>query len=251
MRMAVHDSPERQSFIMSIASGTEDASPEASSLSIDLLSTQSRDLYRPLLPCPQVLVSSQAQTAAAAVAPSSEKSSRPPRNNITLACNECKAKKARCDGGYPCTRCTGKGVDCRFDQNGDRRRVRAAPAENLILRERISQYQRLFTIMRDTPAKDAVRILHLLRSCSNGIQQSPGNAGDDLPIDELLHLVEEPHQSPGSPESIRGVGRSQGSLISIDSAHVSPFNTSDSKTGSPRIPSISRLDYQLQNSTVC
>jgi hypothetical protein len=239
---------------MSLATPRESSFSERSPVRTDLSpppTTQSRDLYRPLLPCPQVLNPPSGPTLAGQAASNFEKLTRSARNNVTLACNECKVKKARCDGKDPCTRCTLKGLHCLFESNRDRRRVRGTPAETLILREKISQYQRLFTIMHETSAKEAVQILHLLRSCSNDIQQSPGNASGDFPLDELLQLVEQFNQGSGSPDSIYGMKTPTSSPNSIDIAHLSRLNMRSSNARSLGTSSTSPIEHHLHNSTVC
>lgn len=237
---------------MSRNAGREKASAQRSPLRKDRSSSRGQDLHRPLLPCPQLLISSLSQIPAKQAVQTSNADLRPVRNNVTLACNECKAKKAKCDGNDPCSRCTGKGLECLFDQNRDRRRVRGLPAENAILKEKISQYERLFNTMYMTPAKEAVRVLHILRSCSVDFQQLP-DCGDGLPLDELLQLVEEVQQGvTGSPDSYHGAGRSTGSLSSFNSGHLSRLNaTSGISTGNTSLSPTSPVDYHLHNSKVC
>lgn len=38
-----------------------------------------------------------------------------PRKNASRACDLCKAKKTRCDGIFPCSRCRDSGVSCAYD----------------------------------------------------------------------------------------------------------------------------------------
>lgn len=237
---------------MSRIARREKTSAQRSPLRKDRSSSRGQDLHRPLLPCPQLLISSSSPSPVKQAVSTSNADLRPARNNVTLACNECKAKKAKCDGNDSCSRCTSKGLQCLFDQSRDRRRVRGMPAENTVLREKISQYERLFNSMYMTPAKEAVRVLHILRSCSIDFQHLP-DCGDGLPLDELLQLVEEVQQGvTGSPDSYHDAARSTGSLSSFNSGHLSRLNaTSGSSTGNTSLSPTSPVDYHLHNSKVC
>jgi hypothetical protein len=59
-------------------------------------------------------VNSDLQGAAAAAAPT--KKSRRPSDVTQNACNECKKKRAKCDGNSPCARCSERGVArCHYE----------------------------------------------------------------------------------------------------------------------------------------
>jgi hypothetical protein len=237
------------------STGREQISSKSFLLPEDASSPQEQNLQRPLLPLPQVLLSSSSSSpaAAAAAAPAlaaSDNRVRRLRNNVSLACNECKIKKARCDGGEPCSRCTIKGLHCLFDSGRDRRRIRGIPADNLILTERISQYQRLFRIMRNTSPTDAIRTLHHLRTCSHDFQPV-SDAGDDLALEELLQLVEQVQHGSSSPESLHGAGGSPTSLRSLNKAKLAHLEAISVSKQSSSILTSSTIDPYLQNSMVC
>lgn len=234
------------------STGQERASSKSFLLPEDASSPQDHCLQRPLLPQPQILASSSSSSSPVAPAlAASDRSVRRLRNNVSLACNECKLKKAKCDGSEPCSRCTVKGLHCLFDSGRDRRRIRGIPANSLILTERISQYQRLFSIMRNTSPAEAIRTLHHLRTCSHDFQPPSADSTDDRSLHKLLQLVEQGQQGSSSPESLHSVGGSPISLRSLNKAKLAHLEAISFGTQPSSPPTTSTMNPSLQNSMVC
>lgn len=231
------------------STGGEQTSFKSPLLPEDASSPHDQYLQRPLLPFPQVLASSSSSPVAPVLA-ASDRPLRRLRNNVSLACNECKVKKARCDGSEPCSRCTLKGLNCLFDSGRDRRRIRGIPTDSLILTERISQYQRLFRIMRNSSPSDAIRTLHHIRTCSHEFQLE-SDSSDDLALDELLQLVEQVQQGSSGSESLQYAGRSPTLLHSLNEAKLANLEATRISTQSSSIVATSTIDPSLQNSNVC
>lgn len=157
--------------------------------------TEEPSTPRPLLPRPQLLDLNSSDLVTYTDA---SKSARRQRSNVTLACNECKSKKSKCDGQQPCGRCIEKKLHCYYDHNKDRRRIRGNSAGALLLAERLSQYQRLLFILRDAPGNQAVKILHHLRSSDYDIRLDPDDDEtlENTGLPALLQYAETIYRTP-------------------------------------------------------
>nr|XP_036580505.1 Conidial development protein fluffy [Colletotrichum truncatum]KAF6788417.1 Conidial development protein fluffy [Colletotrichum truncatum] len=51
---------------------------------------------------------------------SKSSSKRKPRSCISKACETCRAKKAKCSGGKPCSRCKSRGLGCAYETRSSR-----------------------------------------------------------------------------------------------------------------------------------
>ncbi|KAK1982909.1 hypothetical protein LZ30DRAFT_716055 [Colletotrichum cereale] len=51
---------------------------------------------------------------------SMSRTKRKSRVCISTACETCRAKKAKCSGGKPCSRCQSRGLDCKYETRSSR-----------------------------------------------------------------------------------------------------------------------------------
>lgn len=230
-------------------------SATSSPLTLDeaaLLNTDESSTPRPLLPRPQVLGTKSPEVTPVA---ESSKPARRQRSNVTLACNECKSKKSKCDGRQPCSRCIDKKLNCYYDHGKDRRRIRGSTAETLLLSERLSQHQRLLHILRSTTGGQAIQILHHLRSSQHDLHLDldEDDITEDNGLAALLQFAEQVSQSDGT--SNPGPSGSHGGGLSISSWPSQPpmFHRSrpdgidggTSPHGNTTLPSLDTIDPEL------
>ncbi|KAK7997230.1 Proteasome A-type and B-type [Apiospora arundinis] len=87
-----------------------------------------------------------------------------PRRQITKrACKPCQAKKVKCDGNSPCTRCTLREIECVPSLNSDQISLQHAHANLEVQRRREEDYKRVFTVLQSGSDGDAAEILAHLR----------------------------------------------------------------------------------------
>ncbi|CAG8908856.1 unnamed protein product [Penicillium egyptiacum] len=63
------------------------------------------------------------------------------RQNVSVACTECREKRTKCSGAMPCAKCTAKGCQCIYDPDSDRRRKPCS--KSLALRQAL-----LYTVLK-------------------------------------------------------------------------------------------------------
>ncbi|KAL6243552.1 Gypsy retrotransposon integrase-like protein 1 [Rhinocladiella similis] len=136
-------------------------------------------IQRHILPWPQ-----RSSYASTPLPYSNDLSLRRYRTNVTVACDLCKVKRAKCNGKNPCSRCTSKSLACSYDQGSDGRRGRSTSNEVQGLSDKVEQYQRFFDILRTSSPTAACNILHHLRS-----QNDEAMDGSDLANDTNLAKV--------------------------------------------------------------
>ena len=88
------------------------------------------------------------------------------RTHVTMACDRCKRKRAKCDGDNPCSRCVDASDTCSYEQGkkDGRKRDLWTNSRVQLLSEQLDQYHSLFNILRTASSHDAAHILYYLRS---------------------------------------------------------------------------------------
>ncbi|KAI1619481.1 hypothetical protein EDD37DRAFT_654662 [Exophiala viscosa] len=120
------------------------------------------------------------------------------RTNVTVACDQCKLKRVKCNGRNPCSRCSIKALDCTFEQGTDGRRGRNSSSELQTLLERVDSYDRFFQILRSSSSADAVRILHHMRSQHKDNTSDAGST-EDAALSATLRFAESLSSQPATP----------------------------------------------------
>ncbi|KXJ90733.1 fungal-specific transcription factor domain-domain-containing protein [Microdochium bolleyi] len=103
------------------------------------------------------------------------------RKNTTKACDECRRRRAKCDGKQPtCTRCNDRGLLCHFSAHEDGRRP--APKSYVdMLRKRISVLEKVLEAHSIDVESSVAQILAQERA-KNG----PGDASGSATVEESL-----------------------------------------------------------------
>lgn len=149
---------------------------------------------------------------------------------LSLACNQCRKRKVRCDAQHPkCHNCSLRGDAC---ETSDPRR----PGNSHAVRRRATRCWQ--TTSRDGPGEQATSALDLLSTVAGSgvfVQNTPGNSVHD-------------HVDPRAPGKRGEVSRANAGLPSSTRSPTSPLNTSNgAKTGQENISWLSRA---YQESTV-
>ncbi|PSK37260.1 hypothetical protein B9Z65_2002 [Elsinoe australis] len=139
-------------------------------------------LHRDLLPAP---INSTASHGDAHAPPSDNISAnaKPKRAQISVACEVCRRRKAKCDGHRPaCAPCKARGLDCRYGADPDTTRMMTLKRKYQAVSERNHELENLLGLLRDGSISEAKSLLDKLR------------AGVD--ITQLVHLVRQGSISP-------------------------------------------------------
>lgn len=139
-------------------------------------------LHRALLPAP---IDSPGGHGDAQPPPSDNISAntKPKRAQISVACEVCRRRKAKCDGHRPaCAPCKARGLDCRYGADPDTTRMVTLKRKYQAVSERNHELEGLLSLLRDGSIPEANALLDKLR------------AGMD--ITQLVHLVRQGSISP-------------------------------------------------------
>ncbi|KAM3422178.1 hypothetical protein BST61_g2547 [Cercospora zeina] len=86
-------------------------------------------------------------------------------SNIKAACEECRNRKTKCDGGRPaCSRCINRNKHCVYDAEPDEYRSATMRRKCKVFEQRALAGERLLSAMRDLPESEALDILRRLRA---------------------------------------------------------------------------------------
>ncbi|KAK7956247.1 uncharacterized protein PG986_005469 [Apiospora aurea] len=105
-----------------------------------------------------------------------------PRRQITKhACKPCRAKKVKCDGNSPCTRCTLREVECVSSLTDDKISLQNAHANLEAQQLREEDYKTVFTALQSRSDGEAAEILAHLRMgmAVSAIAERLRKAGDE------------------------------------------------------------------------
>ncbi|KAI1075383.1 hypothetical protein F5B20DRAFT_387400 [Whalleya microplaca] len=136
------------------------------------------DSYRRLLPAPTPPGSSKGSISNSSIG----KEGGPPvkkRSVSKAACNNCRAKKIRCDGERPaCAACSGAGVECNFvTANPNETPFMALKREVESLRRTTADMLELYDLLGSAPDEVCLIILRRLKSTAN-----PSRAANDVSV---------------------------------------------------------------------
>lgn len=173
------------------------------------------------------------------------------RTNVTIACDQCKLKRVRCNGKKPCSRCSSKSLACTYEQGVDGRRGRNSSTEVQTLSERVDSYERFFQILRSSSSTDAVRILHHLRSQQKDNKSDPGSP-EDAALSATLRFAESLSSrpvTPSDPPPLSPLDWQRRATSSISDA-ASASATSDGGGQNPSMRNDAGLAGPLQSSAI-
>ncbi|KAH7129799.1 hypothetical protein B0J13DRAFT_678869 [Dactylonectria estremocensis] len=122
-----------------------------------------RPLLRPLLPAN---LATRGAGAGVASASESSQASAPisKRKNTNLACQSCRRRKVKCNGGTPqCAQCAKWNIDCDYVGDGHDH-PRAVKKKLLEVEDNLKAHQELFEILCTKSEDESMAILHRMRS---------------------------------------------------------------------------------------
>ncbi|KAL4993106.1 hypothetical protein BDV10DRAFT_179669 [Aspergillus recurvatus] len=144
----------------------------------------------------------------------------PKRTNHSNACTACKARKTKCHGGQPCTKCVETGSKCIFDKSLDRRRKYALKNAEQKLR---SLTRLLDQITEAFDAGDKGQLSDLLSSVRGDRLRQAESHKQSLPSDEqsgieadLKNTFTPIYSVPSSSTRRASVSLSAGSIGPLD-----------------------------------
>ncbi|KAH7111883.1 hypothetical protein B0J11DRAFT_397555, partial [Dendryphion nanum] len=89
----------------------------------------------------------------------------PKRKRATLACDACRIKRGRCDGGNPCAACQTRNSACTYPAAEDTElRETVLRRHNVELREEVATFRDLIDHLRTMPADAVQDALQRLRT---------------------------------------------------------------------------------------
>lgn len=119
--------------------------------------------YRSLRPAPAETLLHPHQQAPTQIGQHGKKLAR--RQLITVACNSCRRKKARCDGVRPvCSRCSTEGDDCCFDSEPGESRAVAQKRKYASMQQRVGVLESVVDMLASRPEEEAFAILQRMRA---------------------------------------------------------------------------------------
>ena len=197
---------------------------------------------RPLLPRPQDSSADGLSSLAL------DRYQRRHRTNVTVACDQCKLKRVKCNGRNPCSRCSTKALDCTFEQGTDGRRGRNSSSELQSLSDKVDSYERFFQILRSSSSADAVRILHHMRSQHKDNVSDSGST-EDAAMSATMKFAESLSSLPATPSEPPPISPSewQRHTASSVSDTASASAMSDFGTQNPSMRSGTGLGGSLQS----
>ncbi|KAB5582828.1 hypothetical protein GE09DRAFT_1211450 [Coniochaeta sp. 2T2.1] len=108
------------------------------------------------LPPPRAAPPSTARSSGIAV---------PRRIATIVACENCRAKRTKCDGARPkCSRCVRLGTDCEYDAGPDETRSIARKRKYDEMKSDLSDMQELYEYLRSRPLQEVAEVISRIRS---------------------------------------------------------------------------------------
>lgn len=110
----------------------------------------------------------------------------PRRNRVSTACDSCRTRKIRCNGGKPCGTCQRSDSTCTYPNSDDAKKPTVLRRENKALREHIAVHQEILDHLQSMPPNVAQDVLRLLET--------------DSDPNDLLEMIK--NNTPASPSSV-------------------------------------------------
>lgn len=106
------------------------------------------------------------------ILPTSRKRSPPPpplprRTRVSSACDACRARKIRCNGGTPCMTCQKSDSICTYPNTDDVKKPTILRRENKVLREQVAAHQKILRHLRSVSPTIAQEIFEHLDTNSD------------------------------------------------------------------------------------
>ncbi|KAF2218184.1 hypothetical protein BDZ85DRAFT_173406, partial [Elsinoe ampelina] len=93
---------------------------------------------------------------------------KPKRAQISVACEVCRRRKAKCDGQRPhCAPCKARALDCRYSADENTTRMMTLKRKYQAVTERNDELETLVNLLRDGSMSEASTILDRLRAGMN------------------------------------------------------------------------------------
>jgi len=168
------------------------------------------------------------------------------RKNTTKACDECRRRRAKCDGKQPtCTRCNDRGLICHFSAHEDGRRP--APKSYVdMLRKRISVLEKVLEAHSIDVESSVARILAQERAKSGTGDPSSSAAVEESlsAFDGVLSLDDNAASLERDDTSYFGAanGHLESHILTPDGEPDDPFNNS---VPSPTKPGFSQFRLRV------
>lgn len=108
------------------------------------------------------------------ILPTSKKRSPPPppiprRTRVSSACDACRTRKIKCNGGTPCITCQRNDSICIYPSVDDAKKPTVLRRENRALREQITAHQEILHHLQAMPPSIAQQILQHLQATSDPV----------------------------------------------------------------------------------
>ncbi|ROT35895.1 hypothetical protein SODALDRAFT_53529 [Sodiomyces alkalinus F11] len=140
-------------------------------------------------------------------------SNRPKRTAISVACENCRRSKAKCDGARPfCHRCAARDEDCVYRADVNETASQALKRKHRALQLELAQYKELFNLLRDRPVDEAQEIFRRVRTSSEPAQ--------------VLHAIRHAEILLPSPSTDEWVGHAQLAKLDRDALTDSAIKVS-------------------------
>ncbi|KAF4548231.1 Nitrogen assimilation transcription factor nit-4-like protein [Elsinoe fawcettii] len=124
--------------------------------------------------------------------------SKPKRAQISVACEVCRRRKAKCDGQRPdCSPCRARGLDCRYSADENATRMMTLKRKYQAASEKNDELEDILTFMRDGPLSQASIMLDRLRAgvdisqltqLARSADISPAYSGLPTPTSPIMSL---------------------------------------------------------------
>jgi len=167
------------------------------------------------------------------------------RSKVSTACEECKRRRRKCDGQKPsCAPCLKRGIECRYDEMGDRRRARVFTAQEFqAVNEKALRYERMLWALQNSPEEVALQLFQRLRSSRS---RNPSASQSSQPSATDIDSVMAGTSDRWSGETESPLGLTISPLSGQDT--VRRTNTQSASTtmaDDPRVPTMDRIDEQF------
>lgn len=97
--------------------------------------------------------------------PSKKSDGRPKRIQISVACENCRKRKAKCDGSRPaCTPCQDRALECSYGADPDSTRMTTLKRKYQTISDRNDELEGLLRVLRDDAPSQAHAALDLIRN---------------------------------------------------------------------------------------
>ncbi|OJJ47807.1 hypothetical protein ASPZODRAFT_141377 [Penicilliopsis zonata CBS 506.65] len=88
-----------------------------------------------------------------------------PVTYASRACNACRKRRAKCNGGLPkCVACVTRKTECVYDLKSDGRRTRALRQDHDSLRDQTRDLSAIYELLKSVSEEEAIRALQLLKT---------------------------------------------------------------------------------------